>query len=138
MLWIAGDIFHAAPNIDHSQDFVRNDVKRWLNWLRNNIGYDGWRLDFVRSKAILVNTRYIFFFSYKPVVMLFMLSLNLFIFVGVSQVDMLKNTLKLQILHLPLGSIGIVWLMKVVICATTKVTFIFIFLRYHVKCHTET
>ncbi|CAI9285104.1 unnamed protein product [Lactuca saligna] len=44
----SGDIFHAAPNIDHSQDFVRNDVKQWLNWLRNNIGYDGWRLDFVR------------------------------------------------------------------------------------------
>ncbi|XP_071707052.1 probable alpha-amylase 2 [Rutidosis leptorrhynchoides] len=45
----SGDIFHAAPNIDHSQEFVRNDVKQWLNWLRNNIGYDGWRLDFVRG-----------------------------------------------------------------------------------------
>ncbi|KAJ0704293.1 putative alpha-amylase [Helianthus annuus] len=45
----SGDIFHAAPNIDHSQDFVRNDVKEWLNWLKNNIGYDGWRLDFVRG-----------------------------------------------------------------------------------------
>ncbi|GJV92208.1 probable alpha-amylase 2 isoform X2 [Tanacetum coccineum] len=45
----SGDIFHAAPNVDHSQDFVRKDVKEWLNWLRNNIGYDGWRLDFVRG-----------------------------------------------------------------------------------------
>ncbi|KAD7479496.1 hypothetical protein E3N88_02632 [Mikania micrantha] len=45
----SGDIFHAAPNIDHSQDFVRNDVKQWLNWLKSNIGYDGWRLDFVRG-----------------------------------------------------------------------------------------
>ncbi|XP_076936676.1 putative alpha-amylase 2 isoform X2 [Bidens hawaiensis] len=45
----SGDIFHAAPNIDHSQDFVRNDVKEWLNWLKSNIGYDGWRLDFVRG-----------------------------------------------------------------------------------------
>lgn len=45
----SGDIFHAAPNVDHSQDFVRNDVKEWLNWLRNSIGYDGWRLDFVRG-----------------------------------------------------------------------------------------
>lgn len=43
-----GDIFHAAPNIDHSQDFVRRDIKEWLNWLRNDIGFDGWRLDFVR------------------------------------------------------------------------------------------
>lgn len=45
----SGDIFHAAPNIDHSQSFVRKDIKEWLNWLRNDIGYDGWRLDFVRG-----------------------------------------------------------------------------------------
>ncbi|XP_010259617.1 PREDICTED: uncharacterized protein LOC104598963 isoform X2 [Nelumbo nucifera] len=45
----SGDIFHAAPNIDHSQDFVRKDIKEWLNWLRNSIGFDGWRLDFVRG-----------------------------------------------------------------------------------------
>lgn len=45
----SGDIFHAAPNIDHSQGFVRRDIKEWLNWLRNEIGFDGWRLDFVRG-----------------------------------------------------------------------------------------
>ncbi|CAM8973405.1 unnamed protein product [Rhodiola kirilowii] len=45
----SGDKFHAAPNIDHSQVFVRKDIKEWLNWLRNDIGYDGWRLDFVRG-----------------------------------------------------------------------------------------
>ncbi|GMI98235.1 hypothetical protein HRI_003492800 [Hibiscus trionum] len=45
----SGDIFHAAPNVDHSQDFVRRDIKEWLHWLRNEIGYDGWRLDFVRG-----------------------------------------------------------------------------------------
>ncbi|KAF8408199.1 hypothetical protein HHK36_007342 [Tetracentron sinense] len=45
----SGDIFHAAPNVDHSQDFVRGDIKKWLNWLRNDIGFDGWRLDFVRG-----------------------------------------------------------------------------------------
>nr|AIU94748.1 alpha-amylase [Morus alba var. multicaulis] len=45
----SGDIFHAAPNVDHSQDFVRRDIKEWLNWLRNDIGFDGWRLDFVRG-----------------------------------------------------------------------------------------
>nr|GMD58758.1 Alpha-amylase isozyme 2A [Ipomoea batatas] len=45
----SGDVFHAAPNIDHSQDFVRKDIKEWLNWLRNDIGFDGWRLDFVRG-----------------------------------------------------------------------------------------
>ncbi|KAG9439801.1 hypothetical protein H6P81_019966 [Aristolochia fimbriata] len=45
----SGDIFHAAPNIDHSQEFVRKDIRQWLNWLRNDIGFDGWRLDFVRG-----------------------------------------------------------------------------------------
>ncbi|PKA50955.1 Alpha-amylase 3, chloroplastic [Apostasia shenzhenica] len=45
----SGDNFHAAPNIDHSQDFVRKDLKEWLCWLRKEVGYDGWRLDFVRG-----------------------------------------------------------------------------------------
>ncbi|GJP55033.1 hypothetical protein CLOM_g14020 [Closterium sp. NIES-68] len=45
----SGDIFHAAPNIDHSQDFVRKDICEWLRWLRSDIGYDGWRLDFARG-----------------------------------------------------------------------------------------
>lgn len=45
----SGDIFHAAPNIDHSQEFVRKDIKEWLNWLRSDIGFDGWRLDFVKG-----------------------------------------------------------------------------------------
>ncbi|KAK7307134.1 hypothetical protein VNO77_39937 [Canavalia gladiata] len=45
----SGDNFHAAPNIDHSQEFVRRDLKDWLCWLRKEIGYDGWRLDFVRG-----------------------------------------------------------------------------------------
>nr|QCU55108.1 alpha-amylase [Camellia fraterna] len=45
----SGDCFHAAPNIDHSQEFVRKDLKEWLCWLREEIGYDGWRLDFVRG-----------------------------------------------------------------------------------------
>ncbi|KAL0327196.1 UNVERIFIED_CONTAM: Alpha-amylase 3, chloroplastic [Sesamum angustifolium] len=45
----SGDNFHAAPNIDHSQEFVRKDIREWLCWLREEIGYDGWRLDFVRG-----------------------------------------------------------------------------------------
>lgn len=45
----SGDIFHAAPNVDHSQEFVRKDIKEWLNWLRTDLCFDGWRLDFVRG-----------------------------------------------------------------------------------------
>ncbi|KAG5604180.1 hypothetical protein H5410_025672 [Solanum commersonii] len=29
----SGDNFHAAPNIDHSQEFVRKDIREWLLWL---------------------------------------------------------------------------------------------------------
>lgn len=35
----SGDNFHAAPNIDHSQEFVRNDIKEWLCWLRLVISF---------------------------------------------------------------------------------------------------
>eukprot|EP01024_Parvocaulis_polyphysoides_P066563 TRINITY_DN7826_c0_g2_i2.p1 TRINITY_DN7826_c0_g2~~TRINITY_DN7826_c0_g2_i2.p1 ORF type:complete len:434 (-),score=39.38 TRINITY_DN7826_c0_g2_i2:267-1568(-) len=45
----SGDNFHAAPNIDHSQTFVREDICEWLNWLKQTVGFDGWRLDFVRG-----------------------------------------------------------------------------------------
>lgn len=44
-----GDDYPAAPNIDHTQEFVRNDVIDWLNYLRRSIGYDGWRFDYVRG-----------------------------------------------------------------------------------------
>ena len=44
-----GDDFHAAPNIDHNQEFVRNDLKEWLNWLRNDIGFDSLRFDFSKG-----------------------------------------------------------------------------------------
>lgn len=46
-----GDDYPAAPNIDHSQERIRNDIINWLKWLRNSIGFDGWRLDFVRGYA---------------------------------------------------------------------------------------
>lgn len=42
----------AAPNIDHSQEKVRKDIIEWLLWLRNSIGFAGWRFDFVKVKLI--------------------------------------------------------------------------------------
>ncbi|KAL0052418.1 hypothetical protein WJX82_001760 [Trebouxia sp. C0006] len=44
-----GDEFAAAPNIDHMQDYVRKDLTDWMEWLRDDIGFDGWRFDFVRG-----------------------------------------------------------------------------------------
>lgn len=45
----SGDSFDAAPNIDHSQEFVKRDLCEWMQWLRNHVGFDGWRLDFVKG-----------------------------------------------------------------------------------------
>lgn len=39
----SGDCFTAAPNIDHSQPFVKRDISDWLCWLREHVGFDGWR-----------------------------------------------------------------------------------------------
>ena len=39
----SGDPFPAAPNIDHTQTFVKSDIKEWLQWMRDYIGFDGWR-----------------------------------------------------------------------------------------------
>jgi alpha-amylase len=44
-----GERFHAAPNIDHKQPFVREGICEWLNWLRQDIGIDGYRLDFAKG-----------------------------------------------------------------------------------------
>ena len=41
--------YSAAPNLDHSQERVRNDIKAWMKWLKNNVGFDGWRFDFVKG-----------------------------------------------------------------------------------------
>ena len=39
----SGDPFPAAPNIDHTQTFVKADIKEWLQWMRDYMGFDGWR-----------------------------------------------------------------------------------------------
>ena len=44
----------AAPNLDHSQERVRNDLKAWMKWLRNNVGFDGWRFDYVKGYGKLL------------------------------------------------------------------------------------
>ena len=39
----------ASTNIDHTQEWVRNDLKQWLHWMKNEIGFGGWRFDFVKG-----------------------------------------------------------------------------------------
>lgn len=42
-------LFTAGRDIDHSNVEVRNGIKTWMNWLKNDIGFDGWRYDFVHG-----------------------------------------------------------------------------------------
>ncbi|WNJ20264.1 glucan 1,4-alpha-maltotetraohydrolase domain-containing protein [Pontibacter sp. G13] len=47
--WDTGTQYCAARDIDHTNATVRADLKAWMNWLKNTIGYDGWRYDFVHG-----------------------------------------------------------------------------------------
>lgn len=40
-------LFQGAPNIDHSQEFVRKDLIEWMMWLKNDVGFNGFRFDFM-------------------------------------------------------------------------------------------
>lgn len=44
-----GDNFTPAPDIDHTNEVVRHDITKWLKWMKNEIGFDGWRFDFVKG-----------------------------------------------------------------------------------------
>ncbi len=42
-------LFSAGRDLDHSNVEVRNGIKTWMLWLKNQIGFDGWRYDFVHG-----------------------------------------------------------------------------------------
>jgi alpha-amylase len=44
-----GIIFEGAPNLDHTQEFVRNDLKNWMRWLRYDLGFSDFRFDFAKG-----------------------------------------------------------------------------------------
>lgn len=46
-----GKGYHAARDIDHTKVYVQESIKGWMRWLRSDIGYDGWRFDYVRGVA---------------------------------------------------------------------------------------
>jgi alpha-amylase len=41
--------YNAARDLDHTNQTVRNDIIAWMNWLKNTIGFDGWRYDYVKG-----------------------------------------------------------------------------------------
>ncbi|KAG6542753.1 hypothetical protein Mapa_015828 [Marchantia paleacea] len=54
-----GEIFQGAPNIDHTQEFVRNDLKEWLRWLIKDVGYNSFRFDFAKGYSASFVKEYI-------------------------------------------------------------------------------
>lgn len=50
--------FAAARDLDHFNPQVRQEIIRWMNTLRNDLGYDGWRYDFVHGYDPIFNKEY--------------------------------------------------------------------------------
>ncbi|KAJ7294307.1 hypothetical protein O6H91_Y267200 [Diphasiastrum complanatum] len=47
----SGESYGAAPDLDHTSKQVQDELTDWLNWLKAEIGFDGWRFDFVKGYA---------------------------------------------------------------------------------------
>lgn len=45
----SGTQYEAARDLNHNSFTVRDEVKKWMNWLKNDVGFDGWRYDFVHG-----------------------------------------------------------------------------------------
>ncbi|KAE8653971.1 Alpha-amylase 1 [Hibiscus syriacus] len=54
----SGLLYEPAPDIDHLNPVVQNELSDWLNWLKTEIGFDGWRFDFVRGYAPSISKLY--------------------------------------------------------------------------------
>ncbi|NLM17097.1 MAG: alpha-amylase [Candidatus Riflebacteria bacterium] len=52
-----GDSFPPAPDIDHTNKKVQEDIIEWMNWLKK-LGFAGWRYDYVRGYAPKFNGIY--------------------------------------------------------------------------------
>eukprot|EP01024_Parvocaulis_polyphysoides_P023642 TRINITY_DN21843_c0_g3_i3.p1 TRINITY_DN21843_c0_g3~~TRINITY_DN21843_c0_g3_i3.p1 ORF type:complete len:697 (+),score=155.82 TRINITY_DN21843_c0_g3_i3:52-2142(+) len=55
----SGELYAAAPNIDHTNQKVQKDIIEWLNYLRNSVGFDGWRFDFVKGYSAEFTKMYV-------------------------------------------------------------------------------
>jgi hypothetical protein len=67
----SGDRFDAAPNIDHAQPFVKRDIAEWMQWLRAQVGFDGWRCAHAHPLACLSRQHLLYLLSKAPLGLLF-------------------------------------------------------------------
>ncbi len=45
----SGEGFNAGRDLDHTHATVKSGLKSWMNGLKSNPGYDGWRFDYVKG-----------------------------------------------------------------------------------------
>jgi len=44
-----GGAYAAARDLDHTNPSVQQEIKAWMSWLKNDIGFAGWRYDYVKG-----------------------------------------------------------------------------------------
>ncbi|GAB2293858.1 hypothetical protein Dimus_028069 [Dionaea muscipula] len=50
----SGEAYAAAPDLDHLNPVVQQGLTEWMNWLKSDIGFDGWRFDFAKGYSASV------------------------------------------------------------------------------------